>query len=94
MPKKTKKEKLKSLERRGNTLPSTTISETHVPTNPIEHAHHTFSFRSGANATASSQVRSISEGHTFTYLRNDLIKTVVLAALACGILVTLSFVWK
>lgn len=95
MPKKTKKQKLKSLERRGNQQP-TTISETHIPTIPPDNTktpHQTFSYRSVSTNQIPPSHASLNP-ELFSYLRKDLIKTVILALLSCGILVGLSFVLK
>jgi len=94
MPKKTKKEKIKSQYRHGNPAP-VSISLEYKPSPVSETPNHpTFSFRGLSQNPTQSLSTSVQTQETFNYLRGDLIKTVVLALLACGILVGLSFILK
>ena len=81
MPHKTKKQKLKTNHNRQQ--------EEHVTeTNSLP----TFSFTKTSHVTTTRSTAAETEG--LVYLRKDLLKTVVLAVVCCGVLIALSFVLK
>lgn len=94
MAHKTKKQKVKAIQHRQHketvvSAPSSVpISTGHQPSStPV------FSFK----RTAASQIKTHSTAgdlDAFVYLRRDLMKTVVLAVICCGVIIGLSFVMK
>lgn len=83
MSKKTREQKIKNTQARAAQKESAPISTS---------AHH-FTFTSSSSLKTAKPVNAMQDA-TYTYLRKDIIKTVVLAIAAIGALIILSFVMK